>query len=365
MKRNLQSILIITVALLTLCLSGCAKDSRKEVEGAVYQSLNQTPDAFAALLEAGIEKTNADNDFLLQFPEELKEPYMEFLNTAFSCIDFEVSSIDEKEEGVYSARLSFAPLDIQETVKENDITFVESMQETDLTKAMTALLDSESDILKTKPVYTLNSAFDLSITQKDDSFAVSDEDIQKLIKASLENYMAPYENICSVLDTRDFLQAYLDAIFKGELSRIMEHTGQTEAQTAKLYDADGTFAPPEDLSEQYRERCTAAYKNIVKQCKYSIGIPNRNEGIYSYTVDVTFSPNNSLINSWDEFINGTYSDLDTASAAYVENLERYAAAPSYGEEQTSTIELNLNSFLTQDETSDLYRLVAAICPIPE
>lgn len=365
MKKKLISTILALVLVLPVLLSGCGKDPKLDVEKAVTESLNRSPDDFSAMLEKGIVESSDANGFLLQFPEELKEPYLDFLHSAFALIDFHVSSVDEKEDGVYTARLAFTPVDIKKTMEPYMVTYAESMQEEDLTEAVSALFESSQAVLSDSPVYSTQRAVDFTVTRKGDSYLVSGEDILKLIEVSLENYMEPYDYICSILDTRDFFQAFLDALFKGEFAHFMGHTGKTEEEALQWYEAEDRFASPDDLAEPYRERCSAAYKNILKQCRYSIGIPIKNDGTYHYTVEVTYSPNNSLTDAWNEFSSSTYYDFDSASAAFVEILERYASSPSYGDETTTSVELNLSSFLTADETSDVYILVSQLCPIPD
>lgn len=364
MKKKVFCILAAAILGVGVVVSGCSKEPQEDVEGMILNSIKTEPEDFSELLEKGIGKMNGEDGFILQFPEELKEPYLEFLNTAFLSIKLEVSSVDEKEDGNYSARMSFAPLDLQENLETETQSYMTSMQSTDLTEAVAALLEKDAVALKDVAESPDIKVLDIQVT-KEDSYSVSEEDIQELIKASLVNYMSPYETVTEVLDTRDFLQSYLDAIYKGEFAQFMKHTGMTEEEAREWYEGEGRFSPPEDIDQQYSERCTAAYKSIFRQSKYQVGIPRKVEEVFHYMMEVTVTPNLSLENVGNEFTSGTYNDINSASAALVESLEKYAAAPSYGEETAITVDLNLSSLLAGDEDSDLYRLVSEICPIPE
>ena len=106
--------------------------------------------------------------------------------------------------------------------------------------------------------------------------------------------MQPYNSVCEVLDARDFMQSYLDASFKGDVAQFALHTDRTEEEALEWYEAD-VFTPPADLSSAYHDRYKKALKEIMKQCKYTVGIPRKEAGLYSYTIDITVTPNNSLV----------------------------------------------------------------------
>ena len=112
-------------------------------------------------------------------------------------------------------------------------------------------------------------------------------------------------------------------------------------------------------------RWPAALKKILENCRYTVGIPRKEEGAFNYTVDVTVVPNRSLIDAMAELESGTYYDVASAGAAFVETLERYAENPTYGEETTVTISVNLETMLSTDESSDFYILGETICPASE
>ena len=60
-----------------------------------------------------------------------------------------------------------------------------------------------------------------------------------------------------------------------------------------MYLAD-TFDPPADLSQAYVARYQAAMQNLLKQSSYTVGTPRLEPGLFSYQIDVTITPNNSL-----------------------------------------------------------------------
>ena len=72
-------------------LTGCNKDTADKYVGEQITSMKEKgSDSFAALLEEGIAQSN--EAYTLQFPEELREPYQEFLKDSFNTVTFEVSS---------------------------------------------------------------------------------------------------------------------------------------------------------------------------------------------------------------------------------------------------------------------------------
>lgn len=367
MKKKLISGFLAVVMVTGAFLSGCSTAPKRDpVEGvkkAVLDSLKREPADFSELLEKGIKETEDVCDFTLTFPEELKSPYLDFLAEAYSEVEFQVTSIDEKD-GSYTARVSYEPIDLEASLEEVNAAYVEAMSDTDLTQSVSALLEEDKKALKDHIINLDGRVLDFTVVEKDGSYNVSEEEIKKALSRAVDGYMKPYEDVCSVLDLRDFFQAYLDASLKGEFTQFMKHSGKTQEEAQVWYESGGAFDPPDDLSQPYRERCSAAVKNIVKQCSYSVGIPKQN-GIMDFTVEVVITPNNSLTAAWNEFQNGTYYDIDSASAAFVGILEKYAAAPALGEETIFKAEVNASSFTSVDESSDVYRLVNAICPVPD
>ena len=176
--------------------------------------------------------------------------------------------------------------------------------------------------------------------------------------------MEPYDQVCDILDCYDFVKAYLDASFKGEVSRFALHTDRTEEEALEWYEAD-VFDPPSDLSEDYVSRYKDALKSMLKQCKYTVGIPKKETGLYSYTVDIKTTPNTSLTSAYSEFEGGTYYSIEEVSSGLVTAMEKYAAEPTFGEETSMTISFNASSMLTAgNDNSGLSTLAATIFAIP-
>ena len=176
--------------------------------------------------------------------------------------------------------------------------------------------------------------------------------------------MTPYDTFGALYDMQDFLTSYLDASFKGEVAQFALHTDRTEDEAYEWYLAD-TFDPPADLSQAYVARYQAAMQNLLKQSSYTVGTPRLEPGLFSYQIDVTITPNNSLADAYHEFEQGTYYSIDEASEALVAALEKYAAAPTYGTETTLTVPVNMETLTTADqEGSDMATLATTILPSP-
>lgn len=366
MKKRILCVLLSGAMVLGMCLSGCGasrEDPKETVKKAVLDALKLKGEDFSIFLEDSIQETDEINNFTLSFPKEAEEPYLDFLRTAYSKVEIEVASVDEKE-GDYIARVSFDPLNVALTLQETEDTYVESLESTDSAEALTGLLKEGAKALKENAVYDDKDTVDFTVKKKGDSFVVSGEDVEKVKENALVEPMQPYELINGMLNMQGFFKAYLDASFKGELTEFMKHMHKTQEEAEQWYEGDGSFDAPEDMAEAYRERYTAACKSIYKQSKYSVGIPHKLPGMFKYTVDVTYTPNLGFMKAWDEFESSTYPDIEAASAAYVECMEKYVQTPAYGEETVQSVELSVDSFFNE-ETSDIYMLVNEICPTPE
>ena len=97
-----------------------------------------------------------------------------------------------------------------------------------------------------------------------------------------------------------------------------------------------------------------------------MGIPRKEAGLYSYTIDITVTPNNSLVKTFDKIENGTYYSLDAVSKDLVETMESYAKSPAYGKETTLSIPLNMTELLAAGEADSTFtNLSLTILPVPQ
>lgn len=360
MRKKL--VLFLTTALFCLSvLAGCSKDTADAYAGKKITTLKEEKsDDFALLLEEGIAESN--DTYVLQFPEELKAPYREFLQEAFKSMDFEVQKAKKNGSGNYHVKISFKPLDLTGTTEHINDAHAEGLASADLTAEVTALLKEDTKAIQKKPKFSTEILATLEVTEKDDGFAISDEALKGLLEQALLGYMDPYNKICELLDAQDFMQAYLDASFKGEVTQFAKHTDRTEDEALAWYEED-VFDPPSDLTSDYAERYKNGLKALMKQCKYTVGIPKKEKGVYNYTLDITYTPNNSMVNVLHEIENGTYYSMNAVSKAFVEKIEKYASAPAYGAETTMTIPLNITAINTSGaDGSEYQKLANAIFP---
>lgn len=363
MKKKLLAMLLTSCLACTILLSGCSDNSAGNYVGEKITSLKGTDTAsFTPLLEAGIKDSN--EQFVLQFPEELRDTYLQFLQDAFSSVSFEASAAKKKDSTHYAVDLTFSPIDLGKTVEASDEDYLAQMTNTDFLTDMKELLKEDAAVLKEAPVYKDSVNMTIDIRKKDDGYTISEKTIHALLKASVKNYMTPYNNACEVLDTRDFFQSYLDASFKGEFTQFTKHTQKTAEEAQAWYDASFSDVPAE-LSDEQKGRYMNALKSIMKQCKYELQIPRKNDGIFDYSIDVTYSPNNSLVEAMNALKSGTYYSVYEATDAAIQLLETHVATPVFGTETTTTVNLNFNTLMTSGEPdSEMAALIDAICPTP-
>ena len=356
---------ILFCILLAILLPGCkSKYTADQYVGEQITTMkNSAPESFASLLDDGIAKSN--ETYVLQFPEELKEPYLEFLQSSFQTIQFEVAKAKENDDGSYSVQITYTPVNIGETLSSKNTELTSSLESSSLTEAVSSVLKEDCKILADSPVYNDEIISTVKLTQNADGYSIDEDSMFTFLSQALYGYMEPYNIVCELFDAQDFLTAYLDASFKGDVVQFAKHTGRTEEEALAWYEAD-VFDPPSDLSFAYVSRYQEALKGIMKQCQYTVGIPQKESGIYSYTVDVTVIPNNSLLNAFQEFEQGTYYSIDEASLGLVQAMEKYSASPDYGTETVLNVPINMNSLLNAgNDDSELSNLAATILPLPE
>lgn len=360
MKKN-HSLLILTGVLIFL-LTGCNKYSADKYIGEQITSLKEEDnEAFIPLLEEGIAASN--ESYALQFPEELKESYLDFLQTALQSVQFELDGAKKADDESYTVRVTYTPLDIGSTTESVCNKYLTSIKSSDLTQETETLLTKAENSIANSPVYQSESFVTLKVKKSGDSYTIADEDITDLLSRVLLNIMAPYNTICDVLDAQDYLTAVLNVMFKGDAAQYAKHTGISE-ETALSTLHESFLTPPSDLGSAYTTRCQAALNTICSQCQYSVGIPKKQSGLFNYIMDVTVTPNISVTNAMNELGNGTYYSQNEIDRTFVEILEKYAATPAYGEETTVTVTINYNTLSTAgNEDSELSELIGTILPV--
>lgn len=362
MKKRL--LLLALTVLLLFILAGCSdKNSADKYLGEQITSIKETDaEKLSFLLADGIEESNSQH--ILQFPEELKEPYLSFLQEAFKTIEFEITSAKKNGKNEFTVQISYTPLDVSATLQTSTEDALSSLASSDLTGEVTSFLDNAKSILKETPHFKEKTYATVTVRKKGESFQIKEEDLHTFLSRTLTGYMDPFNNICELLDAQDFLQAYLDASFKGEVAQFAKHAEMTEEEATAWYEKD-VFTPPDNMDPAYTERYTAALKSLLKQCIYTVGIPKKESGIFNYIVDVTVTPNNSLTNVFSEWNSGTYYSEEEVDRTLVELLEQYAAAPAYGEETTVSVQLNSLSIMEAgNDGAELTNLAETILAMP-
>jgi len=352
-KRGLLLLITLSLALFT---GGCKnEDTADKYIGEQITAMKEgNTEYLSLLLDKGIMDSN--NLYVLQFPEELKEPYLTFLQKALSEIEFEVEEA-QKNEDAFSVLVTYTPLDIGAATKDVTEQYLSEMSSFDLSAETEALLVECEAALQKSPVYKEETYTTINVEKKEDTFSVTEEEMVTLLSLALPNYMMPYNSICEPLNERDRLQSHLDASFKGDFEQFTKHTGKTLEEAAEWYEGD-FFDLPEDMDSSYADRYTAAMKQLIGQCKYVVGIPRKTDGLYAYTIDITVTPNTSITSIISELENGTYYSEDEVVRTFIELLEKYAAAPTYGGETVVTIPLNPTFYAeTNEEREQLMQTI--------
>lgn len=358
-KRTFLISYVFALALLT----GCSKENADKYVGEQITSIKENgSEKFAALLEEGIAESNAS--YVLQFPDELKDPYLDFMKESFKTIQFEVAKPSKMNDGTFSVQVSYTPINIKNTLETVNAEFLESLETAELTEAVSSALEKDADTLKKSPSFDAETISTLEVSKSGESYSISEESLGKFLAQTLHGYMEPYNMVCDILDCYDFIKAYLNASFKGDVARFALHTDRTEEEALEWYKKD-VFDPPSDLSEAYVSRYQKALETMMKQCKYSVGIPKKEDGVYSYEVEITTSPNTSFIDAYKEFEGGTYYSIEEVSAGLVTAMEKYAAAPTFDEETSVSVSINASSLLDAgNKDSELTALATTILVIP-
>lgn len=83
---------------------------------------------------------------------------------------------------------------------------------------------------KDTPKYSDEITTTIEVKKKGDNFSIDRKSLRALLDQALLNDMEPYNSLCELYDAKDFLTAYLDASFKGEVTQFAKHTNRTEEE---------------------------------------------------------------------------------------------------------------------------------------
>lgn len=358
-----RELLTIAILFLVFLLGGCGnkQTAEKYVGEQITAMKEENASLFSPLLEQGIAESNSQ--YVLEFPEELKESYLSFLQDTFSTIEFEVSTAKKSGDDSYSVSISYAMLDVDASTKDTRANYLASMTSSDLTEAVKPLLESSLDALKDNPVLQEDKHATITVKKTEDGYSIDEKSMTDFLSQVCRGYMAPYDAVCEILDARDYMQSILDATFKSDVSQFAKHAGVTEEEASSWY-TDDLYTPYEDMLPAYTDRYTAAMKTICSQCQYTVGIPKKDGNLFSYTIDVTVVPNNSLKNILTEAQSRSYYSEEEFDQNFIALMEKYAAEPAYGEETVITVPFNFNDLGTVgEEDSEYTRLMNLLLPV--
>ena len=359
-KKHLCLVLTLIFALL---LGGCASgDTADKYVGDLITSIKkEDPSSLSSFLQQGIAQEN--ETYVLQFPDELKDSYLKFLQTSLNAVEFEINGAKKIDDERYSVQLTFTPLDIEATTKDTCEKFISGISSTDLNTEMTKLLEKAAQAVKSSPSYKDSTQLTLEVKKTKDGYKLDHKQLQKLFSATMKNIMAPYDSVCEILDAQDYLTSCLNAMFKNDVTEYAKHTGEDESSVQSDLESS-MYAPPEDLSASYKDRYTAALKAICNNCQYTVGTPKKQDGLFNYMIDVTVTPNTSFQSAMNELSAGTYGSDAEVDRTLVKLLEKYAAAPTYGDETTVTVSLNFKTLAQAGaEDSEITTLIDTILPV--
>ena len=341
--RKAGASLWILLLLVLFLLVGCGKgQSAEEYLQERMEAFQAGDDELAnALLDLEIQE--ADGDYVLQFPEELREDYLSFLKKACSNIKYKIVDSKSFQDGS-KITLELWPVDVESAVSSQDAVYLQQLASTDLTTAVKEILEQDTALLG-QAKQGRKQKLVLRVEETDSGYQIEDASMQELAENILEGPMKPYKDVAELLDIRDYLEAFLNASYKGDVARYAEHTGQEQSVALEKYEESFSAEGLSDLAlnDEQQSRFTNAMKTIFANSSYEIGqIRSGAQG--GYVLDVTLKSNLSLQKSRQEFENkasgGRYSTSAQLAEAYISILEKYAANPVYGEQTSMELQLD-------------------------
>lgn len=346
-----------------MLVGGCEKkEAADDYLGRQITRAKESEGELSDLLEDGIVQVKDDESFVIDFPEELKEPYEAFLQSALKQVQFELNKADKESEDTYLVRVTYEPLDIASVTEAINEEYAKNIASTDLTTEVKALIEKDTDLLESAEKQQKKSQT-IEVKKSGDSFSIEEKDVKELLESALPGYMAPYTAVADVFDMRDFIQAYLDASLKGETERYQLHTGDSPEEAAAWYEESFQDFEMDGFSAEQSERIVNAMKGMFKNCQYSVGITKKNS-MTEYVFELITTPNTSVASAVEELSNGIYYSQEEVNEACLNIYEKYAAEPTYGEEKTIMVTWNtLKMMNDQAEDAEFDAMMDAIIPV--
>ncbi|MDO4312922.1 MAG: hypothetical protein Q4C52_07540 [Eubacteriales bacterium] len=356
MKKKIKVLLPCLLLFILVTGGGCEKkEAADDYLGRLITRAKETEGELSGVLEDGISDVKETEDLVVDFPEELKVSYEEFLKDALKQVQFELNKAEETGDHTYSVRVTYEPIDIAVTTESANLEYAENIASADFCAEVEALLEQDRAMLESAEKQQKKSRT-ITVTKSGDKFSIDEEEMKELLKDSLQGYMDPYAAVADVFDMRDFIQAYLDASLKGETARYQEHTGLSDEEAAAWYEDSFSEFKMDELSEEQNARLKNAAKGIFKSCQYTVGA-TKQVSLTEYIFDITITPNTSFLSVMSEFEGGTYYSESEAKEAFLTLYDKYASAPSYGEETTITVTWNAMNMMNVWQENEEYDLL--------
>lgn len=360
-----RGLVLLTCMMLAgvVSVSGCEKkESADDYLGRQITRAKESEGELLDVLEDGIGQVKDKESFVIDFPEDLKDSYEEFLQKALKQVQFELNKADKESEDTYLVKVTYEPLDIGSVTEAINEEYAKNIASTDLSTEVISLIEKDMELLESAEKEQKKTK-NIKVTKSGDGFSIKEEDVKELLESALPGYMAPYTAVADVFDMRDFIQAYLDASLKGETERYQLHTGMTAEEAAAWYEESFKNFEMDGFSEEQSSRFINAMKGIFKNCKYSVGITKRNT-MTEYIFDLTTTPNTSVVSATEELNAGVYYSQEAVNAACLDIYDKYAAEPTYGEEKIVTVTWNaFNLINNQMDDAEYNKLMDAIIPV--
>lgn len=356
MKRKIGLIICSVLLCFSALMSGCEKkEDANDYLGRLITRAKENDEEFSGVLEDGIAEIDGSSDYVLTFPDELKTSYETFLREAFTQVQFELNKAEKETKTMYVIQVSYEPIDIEKTTADANAEFVKTISGTDFAEEAKKMLEKDTELLS-DPVKQEKKSSSIKVYKSEDGFYVEPEDLNALFKDALPGYMAPYEAVLATFDMRNFIQAYLDAYFKGELEQLQLYTKLSWEEVAAWYEDSFATFQREELNDAQNERFVTAIKKIYQQSNYELGALQKLSDT-ECQFELTAVPNISLLQIVKDLEAGTYYTTEQVADALLETCDKYAAAPAYGEMTTITIQWNSLSTAADPAKNEKFSLM--------
>ena len=359
MKKLRFITLVISLLLCAGMTAGCKK--RQDPESYLNQELQRIRSGKADVYEKILQDELAQEE-IKDFPDELEKAYSSFLKEVYKNIRYEAGEVKEESKGNFRAEVSVEPLNLSGTVAPIHEDSMKNMQSDNLATQVKEMMLLDQDQLS-QSVYESPVTVWIRLTWDSgkEAYVLNENDYMEFLDKAVIDKLAVYDDVAEIFDIKEYVQACLDASFKGEFEEYCRQTGLTEEEAREEYESSfwDEGMDSAGFSEEEKTKMISSMKKIASASAYTVSLPKKEDDFYLVPVKGTenLSLKKALKEIEDKAASGDAGDEEAMRKLFLDTFRKYAEAPVMGETFQTEVHVSVDSghllSITQEDSRAL------------